>query len=144
MKPDQQAPIFAFGFAGAFLLATVLGFIPNPLVGDGALFQTNTAHNMVHLATAAGFLVVGLLGNRASTLFMKSFGVVYLLVGVLGFYLLGGASEGHLLGVVHINTLDNYLHLVLGAVILLSGFYLTKRSDSESDGNSGVARSASA
>jgi len=42
-------------FSAAFLLAAVIGFIPNPLVGRDGLFVTNTPHNLVHLATAIGF-----------------------------------------------------------------------------------------
>ena len=117
----------AFAFAGAFLLATLLGFVPNPLVGPDALFETNTAHNLVHLATAIGFIAFGFAGESASTKFMRVFGVTYLGVGVLGFLTLGEANEGMLLGVVHINALDNYLHLGLGAAILAAGLWVTPR-----------------
>lgn len=116
-QPRSIAWLFAAGFA----ITAVVGFVPNPLVGERALFVTNAAHNLVHLATAIGFALVAMQGDRASTLFMKAFGVVYLLVGVLGFAMLGGAPEGHLLGVVHINQLDNVLHIGLGALILVAG-----------------------
>ena len=43
------AVTLAWTFAAAFLGATVMGFVPNPLVGEDALFVTNTAHNLVHL-----------------------------------------------------------------------------------------------
>ena len=112
----------AWAFAGAFALATLMGIVPNPLVGADAIFVTNTAHNLVHLFTALGFVAVALRGNRAATGFMLAFGVVYLLVGVYGFVALGGASEGHLLGLIHINFLDNFLHLGLGAGIAAAGF----------------------
>ena len=108
-------------FSGIFLLATVIGFIPNPLVGANAIFETNTAHNLVHLATALGFLIVALTGNRASIHFMLGFGVVYLLVGLVGFGVTGISSGGRLLGFVQINAMDNFLHLGLGAAILVSG-----------------------
>lgn len=112
----------AWGFAVAFALAALMGVIPNPLVGPDALFVTNTAHNLVHLLTAFGFASVALVGDRASTRFMQAFGVIYLLVGLYGFIALGGASEGHLLGLVHINFLDNFLHLGLGASIAVAGY----------------------
>ncbi len=111
----------AWMFSLAFVIATVLGFVPNPLVGPNGIFLTNIPHNLVHLATAIGFAVSAILGNAASIRFMKNFGVVYLLVAVLGFTQTGWSSEGMLLGVVHINALDNLLHLVLGITILLSG-----------------------
>ncbi len=112
----------AWSFAAAFLGATVMGFIPNPLVGEGALFVTNTAHNLVHLATGISFAVVALIGNKASTRFMLAFGVVYCLVGLLGFVALGSAAETHLLGLVHINFLDNFLHVGLGIAIAIAGY----------------------
>lgn len=116
----------AWAFAAAFLGATLLGFIPNPLVGSDALFVTNTAHNLVHLATAIGFAVVALLGQRASIRFMQAFGAIYLLTGVLGFMMLGSQAEGHLLHIVHINWLDNFLHVGFGIVIAAAGWVSQK------------------
>jgi hypothetical protein len=112
----------AWVFAASFLGATVMGFVPNPLVGENALFVTNSAHNLVHLATAIGFAVVALIGNKASIRFMLAFGVVYCLVGLLGFVALGSAAETHLLGIVHINFLDNFLHVGLGIAIAIAGY----------------------
>lgn len=111
----------AYVFAAAFLFATVVAYVPNPLVGDGAFFHTNLAHNLVHLATAAAFLGVAILGSRAATIFMLVFGVVYLLTGLAGFTVTGASGEGLLLGLVHINAADNFLHLGLGAAILGAG-----------------------
>lgn len=115
-------------FAGAFALTAFVGFLPNPIVGAKALFVTNAAHNLVHLLTAVGFAAVALVGDRPSLLFMKAFGVVYFLVGVLGFITLGSAAEGHLLGLIHINRLDNFLHVGLAAIILAAGLLATDRS----------------
>lgn len=111
----------AWIFSATFLLATVIGFIPNPLVGENSIFLTNTPHNLVHLVTAVAFFMVAKLGNVPSIKFMQVFGPVYLLVGLLGFTVTGTGSTGMLLGFIHINTLDNYLHLGLGAVILVAG-----------------------
>ena len=112
----------AWAFAAAFVGAAAMGFIPNPLVGQNALFVTNTAHNLVHLATAIGFAIVALLGANASIRFMQAFGVVYMLTGVVGFVMLGASAEGHLLGLVHINWLDNFLHVGLGIAIAVAGW----------------------
>ena len=122
------ATTLAWAFAAAFLGATVMGFVPNPLVGENALFVTNTAHNLVHLATAIGFAVVALIGERASIRFMQAFGVIYMLTGVIGFVMLGPASEGHLLHVIHINWLDNFLHVGLGVAIALAGWFASSNA----------------
>lgn len=115
-------------FSAAFALTAVVGFLPNPVVGSDALFVTNAAHNLVHLLTALGFAAVAFFGDRPSALFMKAFGVIYSLVGILGFVALGPASEGHLLGLVHINRMDNFLHVGLAALIFAAGFLATDRS----------------
>jgi hypothetical protein len=119
----------AWGFAAGFLGAAAMGFVPNPLLGRSGLFVTNTAHNLVHLATAIAFGAVALLGERASIRFMQAFGVVYLLTGVLGFVMLGSHAEGDLLHVVHINGLDNFLHLGLGIAIATAGWVARRHAN---------------
>lgn len=111
----------AWIFSAAFLLATVIGFFPNPIVGANGFFITNTAHNLVHLATSLGFLTVAIMGHTASLAFMKWFGATYLLVGAVGFFVTGMNAEGMLLGFIHINAMDNLLHLALGMTIWTSG-----------------------
>jgi hypothetical protein len=49
-----------------------------------------------------------------------TFGVVFLAVGVLGF-VPALAPDGHLLGIFHINTLHNIVHLASGAAALGAG-----------------------
>lgn len=55
-------------------------------------------------------------------------GVVYLVVGLLGFTVTGGvpflatANEALLLGAFQVNPLQNTLHLVVGALMLAAGF----------------------
>jgi len=125
MNFEKIARWTSLAWAGGFLLAALMGFVPNPLVGDGALFQTNLAHNLVHLVTGVAFL-----GSRASVPFMTAFGVVYFLVGLAGFAATAGGGQGHLLGIVHINTMDSFLHLGLGLGIFGSGLILARRSRS--------------
>jgi hypothetical protein len=111
----------AWVFAASFYAAAAIGFIPNPLLGPDGLFVTNAAHNIDHLLTGVGFTVVALAGSRASVVFMQAFGVIYLLTGVVGFLATGHGGDGHLLGLVHLNTLDNFLHPGLGVVIGAAG-----------------------
>lgn len=51
----------------------------------------------------------------------KVFGVVLILVGVLGF-IPGITTDGHLLGIFHINGIHNIIHLATGAIALAAGF----------------------
>jgi len=79
-------------FGLVFLVVGILGFVPavRPNVNGMpmllGIFHVNTAHNIVHLASGAVFLVCGLAGTGPSRTFFRIFGVVYALVAVLGFY----------------------------------------------------------
>jgi hypothetical protein len=120
----------AWVFAASFYAAAAIGFIPNPLLGPDGLFMANPAHNLFHLLTGVGFTLVALAGSKASVVFMQAFGVLYALLGVIGFLATGLGGAGYLLGLVHINTLDNFLHLGLGAVIGAAGWYFHAQSAS--------------
>jgi Domain of unknown function (DUF4383) len=61
---------------------------------------------------------------------MQAFGLIYLLTGVIGFLATGHGGDSHLLGLVHLNTLDNFLHLGLGVVIGFAGWYFRARAAS--------------
>ena len=118
----------SWAWAVAFFVVGIAGFLPNPLFGANSAVVTDIAHDIVHIVTAMAFGAMALLGNIASTRFMKTFGVVYLLVGTLGFVTLAGAPTGHLLGVIHINNVANFLHVGSGAGILASGLFAASRS----------------
>jgi hypothetical protein len=49
-----------------------------------------------------------------------AFGLVFLLVGILGF-VPGVAPNEHLLGIFHVNAAHNVVHLATGAVALICG-----------------------
>jgi hypothetical protein len=51
----------------------------------------------------------------------KIFGYVFVAIGLLGF-VPGLAPDNHLLGIFHINTLHNLIHLASGAVALWAGY----------------------
>ncbi len=118
----------SWAWAVAFFVVGIAGFLPNPLFGVDSVVVTDIAHDVVHVVTAVAFGAMALLGNVASTRFMKTFGVVYLLVGTLGFVTLAGAPTGHLLGVIHLNRVANFLHVGSGAGILASGLFAASRS----------------
>jgi hypothetical protein len=50
----------------------------------------------------------------------KVFGVILLLVGILGFVPMA-RPDNHLLGIFHVNTIHNIIHLASGAVALWAG-----------------------
>ncbi len=99
-----------------FILVGLLGLVSNPIVGSGAIFHTNLMHNLVHLLIGAILLWASTSAHKAGK-WMKILGAVYLLVAILGFI----SSSGMVLGIVEVNTADNWLHVVLGLVLLFAG-----------------------
>src|SRR5262245_38867080 len=105
-----------------FIAVGLLGFVPNPIVGaENALFHTDTIHNLVHIISGALFVYVSMSMPARASLVLKVFGVVYFLLGVWGMFILGPDGMGSLLGFLHVNAYDNYLHIALGVVIFLAG-----------------------
>jgi Domain of unknown function (DUF4383) len=102
-----------------FLLVGLLGFIGGlGIVGPTGTFMTNHAHDAVHLITGLLFIIWAMAAPRSVGTGLKLFGVIYLLVALLGFI----SSTGSVLGFISINSADNWLHVVLGIVVLLAGF----------------------
>lgn len=125
----------AWLFAVVFVLVGVLGFVPG-VTSNGhllGLFEVDTVHNLVHLLTGILFGISAMMGAKAASGFFKLFGVVYLLVALLGFFF-----DGAVLGLINTNGADNWLHLVLGLVIAGVGFGV-KADDAMGSCQSGAA-----
>jgi hypothetical protein len=99
-----------------FIVAGILGFIPNPLVSYRGLFEVNTFHNIVHIVSG-GILLASPYYN-APAITLRVFGVIYAIVTVLGFISLGSLNSMRMAT----NSPDNWLHLLLAIVLLWAGF----------------------
>lgn len=118
-----MAKTFALVLGVVMLLIGILGYVMNPTGGHLlGIFAVNGPHNMIHLATGIAGIAAGFMGW--SRLFCQAFGVIYLLVAVLGFVATDGS--GMLLGMVHNNMADNLLHLVIGSAAAFVGFVADK------------------
>jgi hypothetical protein len=117
-----------------FILVGIVGFVVPGFLGT----HLSLAHNLVHIISGAIALYFGLAGTLAGArLFCLVFGVVYLLLGVVGFLIgkPGSASVGHggldshLFVVIprqlELGTMDHTVHVLLGIVFLIGGL-LTK------------------
>ncbi|GGM70905.1 membrane protein [Lentzea pudingi] len=125
----------------AFLLVGVLGFIPGitthydelGLAGhSGALlfglFAVSVLHNLVHLL----FGVVGLLAAKkaqSARAFLMVGGGVYVVLWVYG----SAIGEHTAANFLPVNTADNWLHLGLGAGMILLGVATTAVERARSD-----------
>jgi hypothetical protein len=107
-------------FGLVFLVVGILGYVPAATNNEMLLgiFHVNPAHNIVHLASGAVFLLCGLAGPGPSRTFFQIFGIVYALVAVLGFYY----GDQPILGVIANNMADVWLYVALAVVMLILGF----------------------
>ena len=106
-----------------FVAVGLLGFLSNPIVGASAnaIFHTDKVHNIVHIVSGALFLLVALTAPSSASAYLKIFGIVYLALGLYGLFTMGSDETKQLLGFLHVNKADNYLHIGLGIIIFLAG-----------------------
>ena len=111
----------AFVLGVILLIAGVLGFIPNPIVGSNGLFLTNHLHDYVHIISGI-FLLLGVYSSLGPSLALKILGVVYAIVAVLGFVM----TKDNMLFGIAMNMMDHWLHVALAIIILAAGFGLPR------------------
>jgi hypothetical protein len=90
----------------------VLGFISNPLVGEGALFESDLTGNIIHLVAGALLLWAAYKAMGKTAMMLKLVGIVLVILSVLGFV---GVE------LMMANTAHAVLNLVLGAWMLWAG-----------------------
>lgn len=128
--PIQNAAIFV---ALAFVLIGVLGFLPGvttdydsmEVAGHGSdakllgIFEVSIVHNIVHLA----FGLIGMFMSwfaMGARLFLVGGGLIYLLLGIYGFFV----GESDAANFLPVNTADDWLHLGLAVVMIALGVML--------------------
>ena len=119
MEGKTLAQIYVLVLGAVLVLVGILGFLVEPSfgIGDNAergiliAFDINGWHNVVHLLS--GIIGLAMAGSAASArMFAIGYGVVYVLVTILGFIVGDG---GLLLSIIPINTADNLLHIAIAA-----------------------------
>lgn len=112
-------------FGVIYLIVGVAGFFPqlggSTSMASGTLLgvaSVNVLHNIVHLIIGLAGLSGGRTDSGAAS-FGKTFGVILLLIGLLGFL------TPNLLGILPIGGYDIWIHLVSGAILAYVGFTAT-------------------
>jgi hypothetical protein len=114
-----MARTFAMILGVVTLLVGILGYVMNPAGGLLlGVFAVDAPHNAIHLVTGIAALAAAFMGW--ARMFCQAFGVIYLLVGILG--LVATDGSGMLLGMLHNNMADNVLHLAIGGAAAYVGF----------------------
>jgi hypothetical protein len=114
--------IVAAAFGAVYVLVGLLGFLATNNVGfvssEGGLllgiFEVNPLHNVAHLLIGAALLIAGLSNVSAAKGTNTTIGAVYLVLGIIGFFIENTAAN-----ILALNTADHFLHL-LSAVVLLA------------------------
>jgi hypothetical protein len=112
-------------FGAIYVLVGILGFIPalggSTGMTPGTLLgvaSVNVLHNIVHLIIG----LAGLSGGRTeagAAAFGKTFGIILLVIGLLGFV------QPNLFGILPIGGYDIWIHLITGAILAYAGFTAT-------------------
>lgn len=110
---------FTWVLGVVFILIGIAGFFTGDML---LVFQVNTVHNIVHLASGIIALAAVGSGESLARLYLIVFGLVYALVTVLGFVLPGG----DVFGLMTLNMADNYLHGAIALASLAIGFSAKK------------------
>ncbi len=115
-------------FGAVYLLVGVLGLFVaggNFVGQEGGLllgvFQVNHLHNIAHLLIGVVLLAAGLRNTRAAKAANTAVGAVYLLLGIVGFFIVDTA-----LNILALNTADHWLHLASAIVLLGVGLALDR------------------
>jgi hypothetical protein len=111
-----------------FLLVGILGWFVTGGHGfadrdGGSLlgFQVNPLHNIVHLLVGVVLIVGARSGLSAARAANTAVGAVYLVVGIIGLFILDSSAN-----ILALNGADNGLHLVSGIVLLATGLFADK------------------
>jgi hypothetical protein len=113
-----MAKTIATILGAGFLLVGIIGFAAPDLMG----MHLSMAHNIVHLASGALALYIGIAGSYgAARSFCFFFGLVYGLLGVLGFLM--GAGPDRMFTIIPdqlmLGRMDHIIHIVLGGLFLI-------------------------
>lgn len=110
----------AFGLP--FVAAGFWGFIPNPVLSPIGLFEVNAMHNLLHVSVGVIFIVGAILSEKAARRTLRFLSAAGVALAILGFV----AKGNLLLGLVHINEADKWLHAALAIVIVAAAIGVSK------------------
>jgi hypothetical protein len=120
LNTRNYAKITGIVIAAVALLGIILNAINNPELLGKDFLAFDWTHNIVHVVLAAVGLYVGFAGTDAlCTLYARVFGIVYLLLGVTGFFV----SD---LVILHLELGENLVHVLVGVWGCAAGFMGTK------------------
>ena len=127
--------IAALLLAGALLFAAATDYIPAFIDSEGrvfGLFRLDIYKDALHVASGLWAIAAAALSRRASILFLKIFGTLYLLDGIMGTFTGSGYldlsifTQGVLNIPASIKFLSSLPHLALGTFGIAAGWIATR------------------
>ena len=124
------AQTYSLVFGATLLLVGIAGFIAESSFDTGSnvngsdliIFEVNGWHNLVHIAS--GLLGLALWRDPGTArMFALGFGAVYGLVTVWGF-----VDGNDVIGLIPVDTADNFLHLAISALGIGAGLASADRA----------------
>lgn len=106
-------------FGASLMCLGVLGFSGSAFIGSRAIFETDAMLNVVHFMFGSLLLIIAVWLPQFSMFWLKTVGIVCLTLAILG--LLLAPERGYVLGLMLMNTADHWLHMTLGALLILTG-----------------------
>jgi hypothetical protein len=123
-------------YAALFFLVVGIGYVPAFIDADGqlfGLFSLQWYDDLLHAFSGVWALAAAFVSHRASVLYFRLFGSVYLFDGVLGLVTGSGCLDGGIFidGFRSFNDIElpvrffaNAPHLAIGGIAVLIGFWL--------------------
>ena len=115
--------LVATAFGGIYVLVGILGFFVHSngfaATSGGKLlgiFEVNPLHNVAHLLIGAVLIAAGRAGHAAARATNTAIGGAYLLLGVLGLFILGTKAN-----ILALTAADNGLHFASALALLAVG-----------------------
>ena len=94
----------AFGLP--FVAAGLPGFLSNPVSSPDGLFEANLMHSLLQVLVGAVFIIGAILSEEAERKTVQRLSIAGIAHAILGFV----DKSNLLLGLVHINEADKWLH----------------------------------
>jgi hypothetical protein len=107
------------------LLVGIFGFFKHDLLGA----HLTAPHNLVNLVSGGLALYFGFAGSLSGAKgFCLVFGVLYLVLGFLGLFVLGDPAMDRLwtVGPLALGRVDHLIHILLGLIFLAGGMFTKK------------------
>lgn len=132
--------LLAWVYAAMFLGIVLIGYIPAFTDDQGqlfGLFRIELIDDALHLGSAIWAAAAAWRSARASTLYFRLFGTIYMLDGIVGFLFGQAFLDG---GIVRFGPADydwftkfaaNLPHIVIGGTAIFIGFAVARRYEHE-------------